>query len=292
MGGVIWGLCLAGSAVAGTPWIHPAGEGYVKVSEQRFVSEGFVSPDGTVQADTRYVGWSTAAYAEAGLGRGLQAMATVPVVSARNEVAGASFVQRGFGDAVVAVAGGRSLGAGLPAALTLQTRLPLYDNAELAGFGATGGRFPALGDGQIDVDLLGSVGTGWSVGGRRGWWMAELGLRHRTEVWLGDRSEPPRELGDGVLGRVQVGWSPRGRTGSLGWLVSELAVVKALQPSPATREVLDLGLGGAWALDPRLAVELRASTLLWTVAAAPGAALGVGVSRRGPWKAPSPAAGG
>ena len=289
LGPLLGAMCA--TALAGTPWIHERGASYAKLSEQRFATTGFVAPDGTRQDSSQYIGWMSAVYAEAGLGRGVQVMASVPYVHSRTEVAGAAFVNRGLGDANVGVSWGTTLG--LPVALTLRSKLPLYDNAHLGVFGPAGGRFPALGDGQVDVDALVSVGTGIAAGSVRGWWLADVGLRHRTEWWLGDSAQPDRSLGDGVVVRSQLGWTPTLRGRDFGWVFMESTLVKAFETDLVTRQSWDLAGGVAMRVGTSgWALEVGGSGAMWVEATAPGWAASVGVSRQSSGRRAQAASGG
>ncbi len=270
------------SAVAGTPWIQERGASYIKVSEQRFATTGFVAPDGTRDDSAQYVGFMTAGYAELGLGGGVQVMVSVPHLGSRMVVSDAAFVNRGVGDVLAGIAVGREWLAGLPVSLGMRAKLPAYDNAKLDAYGLSSGRFPALGDGQVDIDGVASVGTGVSAGPVRGWWLADVGYRHRTEWWLGDSSQPDRALADGMVGRVQVGWAPMVRGRNAGWVFAEVGGVKAFSADLVTRQFVEVAGGLAAKVGHSdWAVEAGGSRLLWTRAAAPGGAVSVGVSHQG-----------
>jgi len=254
------------------------GATYSKVSVQRFATAGFVDQDGTVPDDTPTVSWSIGVYAEVGVLPHLQLAASLPWVASHADVGDARFSNRSGGDALLDLTFGGDLTSGLPGALTFRSKWPTYDHARLRSYGAAGGRFPAAGDGQVDLELLGHIGTGLARGDWRGWWMTETGYRHRTEWWVGDSQPNEREVGDGITARVQLGWTPIHKGRNLGWLFVESDAVKALTPSDTTREQLQLSIGAAGMISPSIAAELGVSHLLWTAASAPGTALRLGVS--------------
>jgi len=276
---------LTSAALAGAPWVRAPGASYSKLSTQRFATTGFVGQDGAVQEGSPTVSWATSVYVEVGVLPKVQLAVAAPWVASHSEVAEARFSNHSGGDLLVDLTAGTEVVPGLPVALTARTKWPTYDNGALRAYGAAGQRFPAAGDGQVDAELLGHVGTGLSWGHFRGWWMTETGYRYRSEWWLGDSDPIDRTIGDGLTGRLQLGWTPTRDAKSLGWVFVEADAIKALQASPTTREQLQVSAGLAAALQHGLAIELGASHLVWTAASAPGTAWRAGLS----WQRSPPA---
>lgn len=270
-------LLLSFAASAGAPWVRAAGESYTKLGWSWFTADSFVAPGGVVIEDTRYDGHTGSLYGELGLGADLHAVVFLPFVGSRNTLDDVAYINRGFGDAQVGLVAGHSVGP-VPVSLTVRGKLPLYDNGVLLQYGAAGQGFPALGDGQVDLDAVASVGSGISLGPVRGWAMGELGYRHRTEWWLGDRSRPDRELADGLLWTVQLGWSPILGTWEAGWLFVQADGVTAFTDDQLTRRLAQVGGGLGLRVWEGLAVELGVSRVVWAEAAAPGRSLSAGAS--------------
>ncbi|MEC8423286.1 MAG: hypothetical protein VX000_05885, partial [Myxococcota bacterium] len=209
-------LLLAPMTWAG-PWVRPPGEAYLKTDAAVFEADAFVGPDGAEVAGADYRATSAQLYGEIGLVGPVQAVINLPFVGARNTLGDVPYANRGFGDMDVGIESGARVGGILPVSVQLLAKLPLYDNAELLQYGPSSSRFPALGDGQLDLTALAAVGSGVAAGGFRGWWLIEAGYRHRTEVWWGDSSRPDRILRDGIPWRGQLGWSPRIGGRDAGW---------------------------------------------------------------------------
>jgi hypothetical protein len=265
------------STVQAGPWVRDAGHAYLKGGYSRFTADTFVQPDGSTVTGTTYIGHTHHLYGEVGVARGVQVVFNAPFVGSRNIIDETAYINRWGGDAQLGVEGGRSLGQ-TPISLQLLGKLPLYDNAELATYGAAAQRFPAIGDGQVDLTATLAVGHGWSVGPVRGWVAGELGYRHRTEWWLGDSRQPTRTYGDGLPYSAQLGWSPVRRDRDLGWVFASLSGIHRLQEDTVTQQFMQASLGGALRISHGLAAELGYSQLFNTRAAAPGQSLSVGLS--------------
>lgn len=265
------------TAAAGAPWVRAPGESYTKLGWSWFTADRFVAPGGAVLDDTRYDGHSAVLYAELGLVPHVHGLVTLPAVGSRNTQGEVVWINRGLGDAQVGLVVGDTLGA-VPVSLTLRGRLPLYDNDRLRAFGAEGARFPALGDGQVDLDAVAATGTGLAWGRFRGWTSAELGWRHRTEWWLGDRGDPDRALADGLIWAAQVGWAPAPGGQERGWLVLGADGVTSTVDDRQTRRLAQLSAGLGLRLWRGLALELGAGQVVWAEAAAPGRSLQAGAS--------------
>mgnify|MGYP006936367764 FL=1 len=270
-------LLLSQAALAGAPWVRGPGEAYTKMGWSHFRADASVAPGGLVLDDVRYQGNSGTFYGEVGLAKWAHAVVLLPFSSGQNRVDDVVFVNRGFGDGLLGVVLGAPVGP-VPVSLTLRSKLPLYDNAELLRYGDAGQRFPALGDGQVDLDAVVSAGSGISLGPVRGWVMGELGYRHRTEWWMGDGSSPDRQLADGMLWTAQLGWSPRWRDRDLGWLFVQGDGVGSMVDDAVTRRLVQLSSGVGVKVWKGLAVELGGSSVVWAEAAAPGWGLSAGAS--------------
>ncbi|MCB9780086.1 MAG: hypothetical protein H6742_16085 [Alphaproteobacteria bacterium] len=280
-------LILAASTASAGPWIKDPGHAYVKAGYLRFAADEYVDPSGRASpggmASSAYVGHTVHLYGEVGVAPHLQLVANLPFVLSRNTVGDVAYIQRGFGDAEVGVASGLVLADAWPVSLTLSAKLPLYDNGDLAPYGYVGERFPALGDGQVDLTAMAEAGRGFALGGFQGWAAIGSGYRHRTEWWLGDSTRPDRTIGDGIPWRAQAGWSPRLDERELGWLSVEASGLYAFAgPGDAedatTKEWLQLSTGLGARVGHGLAVELGASTTPYADASSTGWSVSGGLS--------------
>ena len=167
----------------GGPWTKEFGQFYVKLSEGFFVSDSFVNSEGVTQSGASYLGASTSLYFEVGVFTGLQVQGFVPYVISRNTFDdGISALRVGPGDLTAGLQYTPSLALPLPAAVRLDIKVPLYDVGSTSS--AFASRFPALGDGQIDMTLWLTAGGTLPIATVFAW--AEIGYRFRTEKFVGD----------------------------------------------------------------------------------------------------------
>lgn len=253
-------LLVSARAHAG-PWVKDPGHAYLKAGYLRFSAGEYVDPTGGSAALApgeelpRYLGHTHHLYAEVGLIEHLQLVANLPFVGSRNTLGDTAYVNRAFGDADVGLAVGDSFGH-WPVALSLSSKLPLYDNNELLQYGNISERFPAIGDGQVDLTAMASVGRGFSVSKLQGWTALEAGYRHRTEWWLGDSGKPDRTLVDGIPWHAQLGWSPAASDRSLGWVSVDASGIQNLGSSEHTKQWTQLGVGLGALIAEGFALEL------------------------------------
>ena len=267
---------LAAAASAG-PWVKDAGHAYIKAGYAQFRADTFVQPDGSEVQGTQYIGNTQHLYGEIGVGPGVQVVLNAPFVGSRNIIDGVSYINRWGGDLSVGLQAGRTL-ADLPVSLKVLSKLPLYDNADLDQYGISASRFPALGDGQVDVATIAAVGSGVSVGQLKGWVAAEAGYLVRTEWWMGDSSSPDREYVNGIPWNTQLGWSPSLRERELGWLYVSAGGVNNLTEDADTKQYIQGSVGGGLQLVKGFVAEVGYSSTLWTRASSPGGGISAGLS--------------
>lgn len=280
VGAWLLGLAAASPAAQAGPWLRGPGELYAKLGDSRFRADRFVAPDGRPQPGATHTSHTAYFYAEIGLVEHLQAVVLLPAVAARNDFGEARTTQRGLGDAQVGLALGEELGGRLPVALLLSAKLPLYDNADLLAYGPSGSRFPALGDGQVDLTALVSAGSSLRLGPLPGWAALEAGYRHRSAWWMGDSSLPDRVLVDGIPWGVELGVSPRWLERELGWLQLRASGLFNLGPSDNTRAWAELSAGLGLRLARGLSFEMGAGSMFWGQNTALGHRLDAGLSLR------------
>ena len=269
------------------PWTREPGHGYAKLSASLYHADGFRDGRGQFFEGVDYLSFSPAAYVELGVLPGLHVEGYLPFVLGRNAFAsdgspgvrgvctGGSLItsaeRSSWGDAIVAVQATPGL-LSLPHALTLQTKVPLYDVSQPGG--PCGALFPQPGDGQLDVALLASVGDSFSAGAAFAY--LELGHRHRTEIFL--PQDFRRSFVDTLLLAGQVGL--RYQDGGYLMLAARLELPYVADEStrgsfvlapalvaPITRQLsLEVELGFTpWA---RHATSGQAARLFWTQAIA------------------------
>ena len=262
-------LWLISTAFAG-PWIHPEGEGYVRVGGQRFQAEEAIvdgRPTGLAFSSN-----SLTTYAEWGIGEQFQVVGSLPLVSAAHSTPeGIVFRHRWSGDLRVEVDRGLF---DRPLAIGVEARFPTYKEpahyASARGldddlFDAFTTSFPPLGDRNTDVTvkLMGGLGS------ERGWVSGEVGPTFRfggfghsawTSVnagaWVG-----PVALGVYGNATVMAPWLEPERATREGATV----LAQAMVPVPSV---------------PGLAVEANAGGLPWARAANRGWTAGLGLSYR------------
>ena len=268
---------LSPSAQAG-PWVKAPGELYVKSGYVRFAADDFVDPAGETLTGSSYLGQTAHLYGEVGVVGPVQAVFNLPFVGSRNVAGDATYINRALGDLDVGLEAGTRVADRVPVSLQVLAKVPLYDNGDLAQYGLAGGRFPAIGDGQLDLTAMLAVGSGVQLGGFRGFVAAEAGYRHRTERWVGDSSEPDRELVDGVPWHLQVGWSPTFGDWQAGWWSVDAWAIQNFQESDNTKEWIQLATSLGINVAPGVALELGASQMVWGRATSIGRSLLAGVS--------------
>ncbi len=261
-------LLLVASAHAG-PWSKSAGELYVKLSGGAFLAGEYVDPAGRSADDVDFLGITTALYAELGLAERLHLVVYVPHVVARNAFAGTGdrYLSYGGGDARVGAQYSPPLP--FPAAIRIETKVPLYDLSEPGGL--EGPLFPARGDGQIDVD--GWLAAGGSAGALYGF--AELGYRHRTATYTG--GDMDQDYAGSALAYGQLGYT----FGPSIIVALNAQAVVPLEDDGRTKGYATVGPSIYAPVGGGLALEGYYDATLWARAASRGQTVILGVSYAG-----------
>lgn len=236
-------LLLISSALAG-PWVKSPGEIYAKASANVFKATEYVAP-GVETSSLEYLGVSSSIYAEAGVASGVQMLVSLPWVSGRNLDRDSGWLYRtsGLGDARVGV-GLDVPKLDLPASVSLVARVPLYDQSGLDALQ------PQLGDENVDLDALASIGGSVPVGEHALWLAGETGFRWRSG-WAPSGAST-LELDNGIPYLAQVGLAPRWG----GWLSAQASGLVNLGQSPDSKSHHGVGLGLAVPVANGLHVEL------------------------------------
>ncbi len=253
-------LLLVAPAFAGA-WVREAGDVYAKAGVGSFI--GGEAPEEPMAEAVAYRDIQASLYAEVGLPLRFQLAGYAPWVLAENQREDIHYVGLSGGDAELLLS--RAILEG-PVVLSgaIGAKLPLYEDrtqARVDAFGAHGSRFPAPGDGQVDLDARLDVGAG--LGWQGAWVQASAGYRHRLE-------DPV----DGVIWSAQLGLAPK----QAGWVGVEASGVVTVEDDAETREWTRLGAFGAVKLGPTLAVEAYFGAIPWAEATRTGMGGGVGVS--------------
>jgi len=251
------------------PWTQNQGRFYLKVDQGFFVANSYVDASGQVIRGTEYLGATTSLYAEVGIWKGLHLMTYLPYTFARNTFEdGGRFLNAGVGDAQLGVQYSPPIRMASKTALRVEFKVPLYDVAGIEGPLAP--QFPAFGDGQLDVTFW--LSAGYSLPRRPLYFLAEVGYRHRTEVFVGQGDT--RRFGDGLVWLSQVGYTIKKRVG----VSLTFAGVVPFREDAWTKGYLTLGSGLYVLLGRGLAVEARFDPILWARNSSLGFGFGFGLS--------------
>ncbi|MEQ1571144.1 MAG: hypothetical protein ABMA64_36275 [Myxococcota bacterium] len=252
------------------PWVRAPGAWYTKVAVNRFRAGEYVVPGAAeAPAGPSYQATTASVYSELGLAPGLQLVVDAPWSWATNQFDGSTLVYRADGPG--------SLRAGLgygstraPVSAHVLARVPLFANGAPETFA------PALGEEQVDVDVVLSAGASAPAGESRLWGAADVGGRVRTGLVLA--SEPVVvDGGDALTGRLQLGVSPTWHGQAFGWAFVEAAGFTGVG---SARRSATVSAGAAIPLGSGLHVELGGTVTPWAHLDARGSGFGLGLSHQ------------
>ncbi|MCB9741838.1 MAG: hypothetical protein H6740_04435 [Alphaproteobacteria bacterium] len=264
---------LTATALAG-PWVHPQGEGYLRLGGDHFqAASGVVDGQST---GLQYRSESLSLYGEWGLGRSTQLVGSLPMVTAtQREAEGEGAIWRHTWTGDLRLELDHALKPGRPLALGAELRLPTYRDP--AQFAEAQGvepsllpsfvlNFPQLGDRNVDLTLKALGG----VSGARGWAWGELGPRLRFGGYA-----------HSLHAASSVGaWAVPDHLALAAWTNLTLRA-PWITPERATRQEWGL-TGQALIALPQAApgwmLELRGGGVLWAESAARGWSAGLGLS--------------
>ncbi len=265
---VAFALSVAAPAAQAGPWTKGGGEFYVKGGESFFVANTFVDSTGTVREGVDYLGASTFAYFEVGLFEGFHVQGYLPFTLGRNTFPdGAGYLHTGGADALIGVQWSPPI-PGVTAAIRLELKLPMYDVGAIVGSYAT--RFPAFGDGQLDITPWLSFGGGIPRTPLYAW--AEAGYRFRTEAYVGEGDV--REFLDSFVFAGQVGVG----LGDRGWAGFTLSGVTPFRRDEITKAYLVLGPSVGIFVARNFALEASFDPIVWARNGSQGVGFSVGAS--------------
>lgn len=252
---------LSATVATAGPWTKGPGQLYVKWAESVFLSDRAIGSNGLVTPQD-YVGVTSSLYFEAGLPRGLQLQGYLPHLIGKNHNTGE--VYAGAADLILALQYAPPLHLPFRLATRIELKLPLYDA------GAT--RDPALGDGNVDLTLW--LVAGDSLPRLPLFLWAELGYRHRSELYLGHGPYDDRSFKESVVWFGQLGWKVwRGIVFAVG-----CSGAQALAADLFTRSVVALGPSLYLPLFHGLALESNLDAIAHAKNAANGLSFGIGLS--------------
>ncbi len=264
-------LSLPASATAG-PWSRGWGELYVKLGESLFIASSYVDTSGTVVEGTDYLGATTFLYYEVGLYRGLMVWGYLPYIVAQNSFDdGSRYLQAGGSDALLGLqfSPSKLLKPPLPLAVRLEFKVPFYDVGGNSGH-LLASRFPAPGDGQLDVTAW--LAAGGSLPRHPLYFFAEVGYRHRTEHYVG--AGDTREFGDGITLTAQVGYTLAKRL----LIAASVGGIVPFSRDEVTKGYLTVGPVLALLLPHGLSLEATVDPIIWARNASPGVGVSLGLS--------------
>jgi len=262
------GLLAAAPAAQAGPWTKSGGEFYIKGGESFFSASTFVDSTGTVREGVNYFGASTFAYFEVGLFKGFQVQGYLPFTVARNTFPdGARYLHTGGGDALIGIQWSPPI-PGLTSAIRLEFKVPMYDVGGIKGNYAT--RFPAFGDGQLDITPWLSIGGGIPRTPLYAW--AEAGYRFRTEGYVGEGDT--REFLDSFAFAGQIGVG----LGNRGWAGFTVSGVTPFKLDEVTKAYLVLGPSIGIFVYKNFALEASFDPIVWARNGSQGLGFSVGAS--------------
>ena len=264
-------LVAAPSPALAGPWSRSWGEVYVKLGESLFQADTYVDASGQVVDGADYLGATTFLYFEAGIGKGLMAWGYLPYLVAQNRFDdGSRYLQAGGADALIGLQyQPLFLDLPFPLAVKLEFKVPLYDVGGNQG-DPLASRYPAPGDGQLDVTAW--LSAGGSIPGHPLYFFGEVGYRHRTEHYVGTGDD--RAPGDGLAFAAQVGYTV---SGTLLVAVSTGGIVP-FTTDQVTKGYITVGPVLAVSLPHGLALEATVDPIVWARNASPGAGFSFGLS--------------
>lgn len=265
------GLTLWHRPAAAGPWTKDLGELYLKLGQGFFFANSFRDAAGKLNEGTEYLGATTSVYFEVGLLRGLHVWGYLPYVVAQNsnQEDGSNWLRTSGGDALAGLQFTPPIGLPFPAALKLEFKIPLYDVSGVTGPYAS--RFPAPGDGQLDVAFW--LSAGGSLSTIPLFFYGELGYRHRTEHYVGAGSGAA--FGDGVVFFASVGYTIRD------WIIVALNTggVVPFEEDGATKGYVTFGPSVYVPIFRGLAAEASFDPMVYTNKnASPGLGFSLGLS--------------
>ena len=166
------------------PWTKNLGELYVKLGQGFFLADSFRDSVGNLQQGVNYLGATTSVYFEVGLFKGLHVWGYLPYTAASNTFSddATTWLRTSGGDAMLGLQYSPTfLSLPIPTAIKLEVKVPFYDINGVEGIYA--GRFPAPGDGQVDVTLW--LSAGGSLHPIPLYMYGEVGYRFCTEAFVG-----------------------------------------------------------------------------------------------------------
>ncbi|TNE43356.1 MAG: hypothetical protein EP343_33810 [Deltaproteobacteria bacterium] len=262
------------------PWSQNSGHFYVKASQAFMFGKESILDGKPGGGD--FFGSMTALYGEVGIYYGLQFQFLLPysvfrVTRSENEFYQLdSFLDSIFGVQWTPPFLQKALG--FPIALRFNTKVPLYDQGNLTANEDTQrivGRFPILGEGQLDFTLWLSVGG--SIPKTNLYLYGEVGYRIRTNVFLDQRIKNlDLSFLDTFVFNTQVGYFILQKV--LVMLNFNGAIPIGSEPSPFTKGFVGIGLGLYIPVWKGLAVEAGFDHMLWSVAAPPVTSFNFGLS--------------
>lgn len=268
----ILALAAVGPAAAG-PWTKNMGRFYAKVGQGFYFSDSFRDSSGNLQQGVDYLSFTTSLFFQVGVYKGLHVSGYLPYIVASNYQVdeGARWTRASGGDARFALQYTPTfIGLPFPAAIRLEFKVPFYDAGGVGGPYAA--RFPAPGDGQVDVTFW--LTAGGSLRSIPLFFSADIGYELRTEAFIGT-GPFAAQFNDGIAFLAQVGYTFFGR---LLVAVNTRGVIP-FEAGQVTKGYVSVGPSLYGLIWRGLAAEASVTPMIYTNEnAAPGVGFSLGLS--------------
>ncbi|MCA9668144.1 MAG: hypothetical protein KC503_21245 [Myxococcales bacterium] len=261
---------LAARPAAAGPWTKDLGQFYVKLNQGLFIASSTPSVMGGVVSGVDYLGATTSLYFEAGVWKGLQVQGFIPYLFSSNDyVNDAAFINAGGADMILGVQYTPPLRLPFKYALRVDVKVPLYTVIPDVPFAT---RYPALGDGQLDLTFW--LALGGSLDKIPLYGFVELGYRHRTEAYTGDDPGDGRSFKDGIALFGQVGYKLFSRL----LVMANASAILTPVDDVYTKSYVTVGPGIFVKIWKGLAFEANFDAIPWAKNSATGLQFGAGLS--------------
>lgn len=262
------------------PWSQGPGHFYLKANETFMFGKESILDGKPGGGD--FFGATTALYGEVGIFYGLQFQFLLPysvikITRSENEY----YQLDSFLDSIVGIQWTPPFlqkAIGFPIAIRFNTKIPLYNQQSLTedeNSKAVLGRFPILGEGQLDFTLWLSVGG--SIPNTNLYLFGEVGYRFRSEIFLDDRIKAlTLSFLDTFVFNTQIGYFILRKV--LVMVNFNGAIPLGEETGPVSKGFVGIGLGLYIPVWKGLAFEAGFDHMVWSVAAPPVTGFNLGLS--------------
>lgn len=251
------------------PWTKSAGEFYAKIGEGFYTADAYRSATGELIDGTEYLSATTFIYAEYGLLDGLHLQTYIPFMTARNQFAGQSYSDTGFGDATLALQVSPFKNLSFPTSFRLEAKIPLYSGNRAPDVPAG---TPGRGDAQYDFNIWASAGG--SLYPIPLYFYVDVGFQYRSDITLADVFPGP--FSNGVLFAAQIGYTFFDRA----TVALNSGGILTLEEDYISKSYITVGPSIFFTLNDLIAIEADVNWTPYSRNSADGFSFGLGVSFR------------